>query len=508
MRENAAGDVQLDLHINGKVSDAIDALSACGASVGVRDDADGIAEVWAPPASLTQISAMKSVTGMDLPDYVRVRDATVVSAGDSLLEADKVRSQFAAYGIDGSGVKVGVISDGVTHRTSVGTDLSNVTVDPSQPGSGDEGTAMLEIVHDLAPGAQLYFSGPQTSVGMVASINWLVSQGCGVIVDDLGFYQEPFFTDGPVALAAQNAVNSGVVYVSAAGNESTPIGGDGDFHYDHQFVDDNSGSHVHNFNPGGTAPDDFLDFNIDPGGSIDVYLQWSDPFGASNNDYDLRLYAQDHATILGQSEDVQNGTQDPIEALHFDNPSGSTSDPVAIRINKFRGDGRELELFVLGDARPLEYVTPAGSIVGQPAATGVIAVGAIDAADPGLDTVESYSSQGPRTIYTNFTTQTKISRSALAGVAIDDVQTHVGQLGFFVNPFCGTSAAAPDAAAIAALVRDANPALSPASVKSIMMSTAVDLTAYGAGYDPVSGAGRFDAPSAVFKAFVPRKRRI
>ena len=329
-----------------------------------------------------------------------------------------------------------------------------------------------------------------------------MSQGCNVIVDDLGYYGEPFFADGPIALAAQNAVNSGVVYVSAAGNESTPIGGLGDFHYDHQFVDDGSISHLNNFNPGGTT-DDFMDFNVLAGGSVEVVLQWSDPFGASANDYDLRLYAQNHTTILENSDDTQNGSQDPVEAVEYVNPSATASTKVAIRIQKFRGASRELEMFVLGDAQPLEYVTPAGSIIGQTAAPGVMAIGAIDAADPGTDTVEYYSSQGPRTIYTNFALQTKTTRNVLAGVAIDGVQTHIGQLGDFENPFYGTSAAAPHAAAIAALLLDANPSLSPASVNSIMQNTAVDLTSYGAGYDQVSGSGRFDALDAVFEAFTP-----
>src|SRR5207302_952096 len=197
--------------------------------------ADGIVEAWAKPSLLSSISALASVRSIKLPDYRVVRSGSVISAGDSLLLADKVRSQFAAYGIDGSDIKVGVISDGVDHRGSVGADLSTVTVNPDLPGSGDEGTAMLEIVHDLAPGAQLYFSGPQTSVDMIASINWLMSQGCSVIVDDLGFFGEPFFADGPVAQAAQNAVNNGVIYVSAAGNEGEGVNQLGNFHYQHAY---------------------------------------------------------------------------------------------------------------------------------------------------------------------------------------------------------------------------------------------------------------------------------
>src|SRR6185295_17799100 len=95
------------------------------------------------------------------------------------------------------------------------------TINPSLPGSGNEGTAMMEIVHDLAPGAQLYFSGPSTSTDMVNSINYLVGQGCKVIVDDLSFFAEGYFQDTSIATAAQNAVaNNNVVYVTSAGNYS------------------------------------------------------------------------------------------------------------------------------------------------------------------------------------------------------------------------------------------------------------------------------------------------
>jgi hypothetical protein len=92
-------------------------------------------------------------------------------------------------------------------------------------------------------------------------------------------------------------------------------------------------------------------------------------------------------------------------------------------------------------------------------------------------------------------------RQTLDGTAIDGVQTKVGQLGYFYNPFYGTSAAAPHVAAIAALVKQANPALSPAQVASHMAATATDLGA--AGYDTTSGAGRYNALDAVYKVFMP-----
>jgi hypothetical protein len=75
-------------------------------------------------------------------------------------------------------------------------------------------------VHDVAPGAKLLFSGPASSLEMVDAVECLVDAGANVIVDDLGFFGEPYFEDGPVAAAVSAAVTAGVSYHSSAGNEA------------------------------------------------------------------------------------------------------------------------------------------------------------------------------------------------------------------------------------------------------------------------------------------------
>src|SRR5207249_11269698 len=137
--------------------------------------------------------------------------------GDAASRADLVRAQ----GYDGSGIVVGVISDGVDNgeQARATGDLPPITV-PDDPrcrrGHGDEGTALLEIVHDLAPGARPLFSqGIDSSVGFIESVDCLVAAGANVIVDDVGFFDEPFFEDGPVAAAVRRAVQAGVSYHSA-----------------------------------------------------------------------------------------------------------------------------------------------------------------------------------------------------------------------------------------------------------------------------------------------------
>lgn len=416
------------------------------------------------------------------------RTGSVTSAGDGILNADDLRSLMD---VDGTGVKVGVISDGVTHWENVeffGDLPETITIDQTRPGSGDEGTAMLEIVHDLAPGADLYFSGPGDADEMEDSIEWLVNQGCDVIVDDLGFYDQPMFEDGTVAQAALDAIGEGVVYVSAAGN-------DAETHYQADF--DPDGSNFHLFAPG----QNILRFVLGGQSGAAGFLQWSDEWGSSGNDYDLHLYVWtgigwDYVT---SSTNVQNGDDNPYEEIGVTN---NGEDPVLLAwvVHRYSGSGRELELFTLGNVAMYDtgIVVAADSIFGHPAADGVIAVGAIDANDTGNDDIEDDSSRGPSTVYTDFGTQTSTQRDSLDVAGIDGVSTKVGDLEYFGEPFYGTSAAAPHVAAIAALLLEIDSGLTQGEIVDFIDDNAVDLG--DAGYDDVFGYGRADALATVSAA--------
>src|SRR5207247_5878285 len=141
---------------------------------------------------------------------------------------------FAARGafhVDGTGVKIGVLSDGVTNlaASQARDDLGPVIVLPGQAGSGDEGTAILEIIHDLAPGAQLYFATAFNGIRSFAdNIRALRAAGCDIIVDDVFYFVETPFQDGApgptptnggaVIQAVKDVIASGALYFSAAGN--------------------------------------------------------------------------------------------------------------------------------------------------------------------------------------------------------------------------------------------------------------------------------------------------
>lgn len=498
-RVNDRGDIQTYIQVSrGENLEAFQKkLQALHIPVEASNEALRVVQAWVPVNRVTELAQLGAVSSLRLPDYARHRTGSVNSAGDALHKADAVRNSL---GFDGTGVRIGVISDGIDHRAQVTAspylDLpATITVDPDHPGQGDEGTAMLEIVYDLAPGASLYFSGNPstgTSLDMINSITWLVGQGVTVIVDDIGFAQEPFFADGPVAQAVAAAVARGVTYVTAAGNEALD-------HYQAPYVQggDSGEGFWHDFG-GGDIGQTVL---IPPAGTFAAVLQWSDSFTGSSNDYDMYLAGSLDNTILAFSDQVQDGTQAPLEILVYTN--STSSDLLAfIAINKFQGSARELELYTLGDFGQ-QYNTPGDSIVGQAAVPAVLTVGALNALDPGSDDIAIYSSRGPSTIYTDFTTQTSIRRDSLDGVGIDEVETKIGQLGFIRNPFLGTSAAAAHVAGLAALLKQANPNLRPFQLATALSDTAVDLTKYGTGYDPTSGFGLFNVLDAVNKVLAP-----
>ncbi|MEP6904010.1 MAG: hypothetical protein ABJA66_19965, partial [Actinomycetota bacterium] len=148
------------------------------------------------------------------------------SEGDTTHRASTARGTF---NVDGTGIKIGVISDGVTNLAAAQTsgDLGTVTVLPGQTGSGDQGTAMLEIVHDLAPGAQLYFATGTSSITQFAqNIRDLRAAGCDIIVDEVSYFPESAFQDGTpgvtntnggvVTQAVNDVVAAGALYFSSA----------------------------------------------------------------------------------------------------------------------------------------------------------------------------------------------------------------------------------------------------------------------------------------------------
>ena len=451
-----------------------------------------IIQGWIPFDRVEEIAALEFVQRVQTPGYVYTHTGSVTTEGDQILRADLVRN---SRGITGAGV----ISDGVDSRaTAQGTgDLPGaIEIDPLRPGSGDEGTAMLEIIHDLAPDAAFAFSGPGTSLEMIESVNYLASQAFGgadadIIVDDLGLFDQPFFEDGPVAQAVDGVISAGTIYVSSAGNS-------GETHFEGHYLA--GADDFHNYGGGDVT----MSVTVEGGGTMRVFLQWNDAFGASAQDYDVYActpgstpIALASGGICFGSNALQDGNDDPSEAF-FVTRSASTPGDLDIFIDGFWASAvRRLEMHVLGPVTVNEHNVPGGSIFGHAAVPGAIAVGAIDASDPGNDDAEPFSSRGPVDIYfPSFTSRAKPDVAAIDGVSVTGV-------GGFPSPFFGTSAAAPHVAGVAALVletaRRMNPDFSKVNaatlVRDNILNTAEDLG--DPGRDSIFGEGRTEALYAV-----------
>ena len=431
-----------------------------------------------------------------------------VTQGDSILRAIDVRSSNSAY--DGTGVKIGVISDGVdswTTSSSNGELPGTITVNSSLSGGGDEGTAMLEIIHDLAPGADLYFSAGGVNVGeggsidMEASIYWMISQEVDIIIDDIAYFDQPFFSDGFLAAAAEDATDEGILYVSAAGNFANK-------HYQDQFdlssyrQPTGMGPFLpwrdyHNFNSGLIVEDPFITIYLESGATMAAQLQWSEAFGSVSSDYEPALFeyvgGSDPYSEITSGVSLYQDPNDPYARLVYTNNTAYDRYYYLAVTKAYNDPAREIELIVVSNnstynAWADSQVTENDSVIGHQMSDAVIAVAAVDQ-ETGI--LQGYSSRGTSTIYTSFSTQTSIDRNVIDLTAVDNVTTSV--TGF--TDFRGTSAAAPHVAAVAALVLNSNPFMTVSQLTNRIEVSAIDLGAEG--YDDKFGHGRVDAVHAV-----------
>ncbi|MFJ7215801.1 S8 family peptidase [Amycolatopsis sp. NPDC098790] len=448
---------------------------------------------------------------------VRAAAATQVSEGDKAHGADAAR---ATYGVSGSGVKVCVLSDGVDSlaKSQSAGELPTVDVLSGQKGSGDEGTAMLEIIHDLAPNAALGFATAFTSeASFAANIRALRTTGhCTIIVDDVSYFDESPFQDTQVAQAVNDVTAAGVLYFSSAGNSGNATDGtsgyyEGDFRASPSKISGITGT-PHDFDPSSTTQN----FDALSAGSLGkpVTLFWSDPWGKSANDYDLFIL-NSSGSVVASSENGQSGAQNPYEIASVP----STGSGYKVAVVKYSGADRFIALNVIrgrfvasGSLKAFSTngvtnghsaaanafsvaAAPAGPAFGRPLETGDPANPA--GPYPGLYRASSkwerFSSDGKRHLFYNAdgSAITPGNVSSTGGTtrnkpditAADGVATSV--TGF--QPFFGTSAAAPHAAAIAALLLSGKPTATPAQIRSALVSSAIDLGA--PGFDTVTGTG-------------------
>jgi subtilisin-like proprotein convertase family protein len=430
---------------------------------------------------------------------------SVTSQGDTAHRAAEGRNFF---GVTGAGVKIGVLSDSVDFlaQSIASGDLPpDVTVLPGQsgvPGSG-EGTAMLEIIHDLAPGAKLFFATAFISVDSFAdNIRALRAAGCDVIVDDVIWSNESPFHVDTIATAVEEVVADGALYFSSAGNygnfnDGTSSVWEGDFKDSRTTLPSLPGGTLHDFGSGVIAN------RVEGFPSFVLGLWWSDPQGGSDNDYDLFVMDNALTTVVAASTNVQDGDDDPFEITFSPFPG--------MRILIFKADGAQRRALHLDNFGGELGISTPGATHGHATAAGAFGVAAINVALAAggaftggpTNPVELFSSDGYRRIFyksdgTPFTPGNLLfsnnggevrKKPDLTGA--DGVATSVPNF----PSFFGTSAAAPHAAAIAALLKSAKPRLAPNRIRQALTRTALDIEA--AGFDRDSGAGIVDAYAAL-----------
>ncbi len=327
--------------------------------------------------------------------------------------------------LDGTGVLAAVISDSFDTQPASAGQPSKATVDAQQgdlPGAGnpqyptpvqvlkeypngvgsDEGRAMLQILHDVAPGATLGFrTGVLSPRDLSLGIDNLADAGYSIIVDDITYPLEPFFQDGQIAESIKRfTAISGNFYFTSAGNFKN-IG------YQSVFVN-STAAPVTDFLTGGSPArahvfganqDVKQKIQVAPGTYM-IVLQWNEDLASQNNQVgaatDLDIYLVDDAGNRIVDTNRVNLFGDSVEAMLFEasasapanimivSANGPAPANLAFRYIVFRSDGLQI----------MEYNSGAPTVSGHAMTAEAITVGAVDyrvAQNPSAEAFSSYA---------------------------------------------------------------------------------------------------------------------
>lgn len=468
-----------------------------------------------PVAALESAARLPSLRSAR-PAYAMTRAGTVTSQGDAAMLADAART---AFGVDGTGVLVGTLSDSYNCQGGAAGDVTSndlpagVTVRQEELGCGsgtDEGRAMMQIVHDVAPGAAQAFHSAFNGEAFFALgiLDLAINVGATVITDDVIYFAEPMFQDGLIAQAIDAVKDLGVAYFSAAGNQRRHS-------YEDTFRDSGEagyfvGSTRHDFDAG--AGTDGLQQVTIPGNTQVIFvLQWDDPFysvtggAGADTDLDIILYSSGgQAKAGGTVDNILSG--DPVEVLIYTTPPGPIR-TYQIGIEHYTGPFPSRVKYVyFGDVTVDEHATNSGTAYGHPNASGARAVGAArytqtPAFGQSPPLLEYFSAAGGVEILFDVSgNPVSDLRQKPEIVAPDGGDTTFFYPGQDYEPngypnFFGTSAAAPHAAGVAALLKDHDPSLTPDAIYTALQTTAIDMDAAGVDFD--SGYGLIQAPAAL-----------
>lgn len=464
--------------------------------------------------------------------------SATTSEGDIQLNALAARTTFD---LDGTGATVGVLSDSFDNPsanpvTDAAADIvSGDLPGPANPcgqltpvnviqeglGGQDEGRAMLQIVHDLAPGAHLAFASAFFGqFDFADQIRALHSEaGADIIVDDIFYFADPFFQDGPITQGINDATAAGATYFTLAGNHHIVINGNAVGSYEapaYRPMACPAGLELpgdcHDFDPGDNA-DSRSAFTVAPGGRLDIDFQWAEPlFGVET---DLDIYLVNNVDDLLRASTADNSvSQFPFEFFSYQNTSNAPQ-TVHLIINRASGTATPRLKHILLQATTgllaVEYDTSnegditGPTVYGHSGAGQAISVAAIRYDTD--DTPESFTSRGFPTYYLGpavNTTPAALLPAPDTRQKPDIAATNGGRNTFFGSfsgsafRFFGTSAAGPHAAGVAALmIQRANQldlVLDHVLIESILETTSSEIIF---GSIDSNGAGLVNALAAV-----------
>lgn len=499
---------------------------------------------------LTTLPALATLPGLTAIHPLYGGQTSAGSVQTQVDETMAVAPTRGAFDVDGTGVRIGLLSNSISNRHGgsligegcqrilTGSAPQNsgdlppevVVIDPGT-GGNDEGAGMAEIVHDLAPGAALLFASAFPDEATFAeNITALRACGADIIADDVLFFAEPMFQDGIIAQSASAAVADGALFFSAATNAGDA--GIDQFYRDSDARDEEAepptGVDLHDFGSGVG----YTAVTLPAGCDMRFILQWSEPFSGTlgagaASDLDLYVYsAPPPGRPLASSTNTQgcaagdDPSGDPLEIAVV--RGGVTPRTLYLAIDHLCGDENvRLRLVALSGAcilgrNPIELERPpfgSAAIYGHPAADGVLATAAVDQrelasggafqGDPTRIDPQAYSSIGGALPYYFDAAGAPLAGAPVLRVKPELTAADGGDTAFFgldsddngFPNFHGTSAAAPAAAAIAALLRQAAPSRSNAAIVAALRDSARDVGP--TGDDPRAGDGLVDPQAAL-----------
>jgi Subtilase family len=575
--------VVVEAHFEDGALQRLEALEEAGAKILVASREYQTVALSVEPEDLERIAEVPGIGVVQAALRPMLSDvegaATAAGGGVTTCEGGSVESQAVgqlnvaaareAFGARGRGITVGVLSDSFNSATksdeegvplvakAENDEISNDLPGPKNTCSGqqvgvrviaeatpspgeelhDEGRAMLQVVHDIAPHAQLAFATAYGSeLEFARNIERLAEPvidggaGASVIVDDVSYYNEPFFQEGPVANAIRRVTGAGVTYLSAAGNNnlfekgtSREIGSWERAEYDDTACPKPIAERSHvsssrclNFALPTEEDNPALTVVVKPGSRLLVDLQWAEPWYGVESDLDAYLVRASNNEVLAPRfglplNNVREGGEgeggkafsSPVEVVGWQNESASAVE-VKLVVDRCAGSCNQtaniamkprVKVGILENGAGVEAVknkhfesnsaagiTVGPTIFGHAGSSAAITVAAINYAEPRTapKRPEAYSSRGPFTAYFKPVSGTTPAESLLPPEVItkpDITATDCASTTFFswledgAWEFCGTSEAAPHAAAVAALMKQADSLASPAEIRAAMQAS-------------------------------------